>query len=101
MSVSKSTDTNGTSFELYWQDGMLHEPFEESPFVPVTERGYENESEFLSHCDKTTNKQCSRIALNSMKVPPGFEKDIAGQDTLASLARIKVVVKYHFNICTM
>jgi hypothetical protein len=79
---------------------MLHEPFEVSPFVTVTERGYENESEFLSPCDKTTNKQCSRSALNSMKVP-GFEKDIAGQDTLASLARIKVVVKYHFNICTM
>ena len=62
-----------------------------SPFITVTERGYENESEVFWSTNKAANKLGSQSGSNPMKVL-GFEKEIPSPDILTSVARIKVVV---------
>eukprot|EP00250_Pteridium_aquilinum_P011333 c19995_g4_i1 orf=366-2852(-) len=78
--------------ELLSED-VGHEPFEVSPFVAVTERGYENENEVLWSTNKPpSNKQRSHNESSPMRAA-SFEKEVPGKDSATGLARIKVVVR--------
>ncbi|MCO5580270.1 hypothetical protein L7F22_034136 [Adiantum nelumboides] len=78
--------------ELLSED-VVHEPFEVSPFVAVTERGYENEADVLWSTNKPpSSKQRSHNESSPLRAST-FEKDIPGKDSTTGLARIKVVVR--------
>lgn len=78
--------------ELLSED-VVHEPFEVSPFVAVTERGYENEAEVLWSTNKPpSSKQRSHNESSPIRAA-SFEKEVPGKDSATGLARIKVVVR--------
>ena len=69
----------------------MHEPFEVSPFVAVTEKGFDNEPEALWSFNKPLNKQRTESENSPMRASV-FEKEVPGKDMSAGLARIRVVV---------
>jgi hypothetical protein len=73
-----------------WQD-VVHKPFEVSPFVAVTEKGFEKEPEAFLLFDKLPNRQKIQSESSSIRGSV-FEKEVPAKDTSAGLARIKVVV---------
>ncbi|KAH7431815.1 hypothetical protein KP509_08G068000 [Ceratopteris richardii] len=78
--------------ELLSED-VTHEPFEVSPFVTMTERGFENESEaFWSTSKPPSSKQRFQTENNPLRAS-SFEREVLGKDSTTNLARIKVVVR--------
>ena len=69
-----------------------------SPFVAVTEKGFENEPEALWSFDKSPNKQRTQSESSSMRGSV-FEKEFPGKDASAGLPRIKVVVSTTIIVC--
>nr|AMS24241.1 kinesin 13a protein [Marsilea vestita] len=78
--------------ELLSED-TAHEPFEVSPFVTVTEKGFEDDSDQLWSANKPPNSRQKSHNENSPMRASVFEKEIPGKDAAAGLARIKVVVR--------
>ncbi|KAH7433838.1 hypothetical protein KP509_07G088400 [Ceratopteris richardii] len=78
--------------ELLSED-VTHEPFEVSPFVTVTERGFENESEAFWSTSKPPSSKQRFQTENSPLRASSFEREVPGKDSTTNLARIKVVVR--------
>ncbi|KAI5054994.1 hypothetical protein GOP47_0030139, partial [Adiantum capillus-veneris] len=70
-----------------------NESFQASPFVPITERGFEKDLEvFWSTNKPQTSKHKTHDESSPMRAAV-FEKELPGKEGASGLARIKVVVR--------
>ncbi|MCO5550220.1 hypothetical protein L7F22_003702 [Adiantum nelumboides] len=70
-----------------------NESFQASPFIPIVERGVENDTEvFWSTNKPRKNKHKTHDESSPMRAAV-FEKELPGKESASGLARIKVVVR--------